>query len=46
MESEKPEAPENISDRAGATPMARTYVKVMMVEVVIIVLLWVLGKMY
>lgn len=40
------DAPEHIIDRAGDTLMARTYVNVMMIEVVIIVLLWVLGKMY
>ena len=41
-----PEARDDTIDRAGDTPMAGTYVKVMIVEVVIIVLLWVLGKMY
>ena len=31
---------------AGDTPMTRTYVSVMVVEVAIIVLLWILGRMY
>ena len=30
----------------GDTPMTRTYVNVIVVEVVIIVLLWILGRMY
>jgi hypothetical protein len=31
---------------AGDTPMTRTYVGVIVVEVVIIALLWILGRMY
>jgi hypothetical protein len=31
---------------AGDTPMTRTYVNVIVVEAVIIVLLWILGRMY
>ena len=41
-----PDRPDNPTGAAGDTPMTRTYVTVMVVEAVIIVLLWMLGRMY
>ncbi len=40
-----PDQPDNTTG-AGDTPMTRTYVTVMVAEAVIIVLLWILGRMY
>jgi len=41
-----PDQPDNTTGGGADPPMTRTYVKVMMVEAVIIVLLWILGRMY
>jgi len=41
-----PDQPDKRTGGAGDTPMTRTYVKVVVVEAVIIVLLWILGRMY
>ena len=41
-----PDRHDNPTGGAGDTQMTRTYVNVIVVEAVIIVLLWILGRMY
>ena len=41
-----PDRTDNPTGGVGDTPITRTYVTVIVVEVVIIVLLWILGRMY